>query len=241
MRPSQPARRAARDRSASRGWRVVACQLRPIWKFRNQSLDTRPESCINVCYEDAAHEGPGRDELKGLPGLKVLFGVGEKIGQCGDCRRRKVVRFLKILFASCLESRIKCYTSICGLSHPLVLMVREHSEGTTSMVDGPKANRHMVFFRLHAMSAREFAAGPGRKVGSGGGTACPRRAEHPSVVLDSPPDPAFPGFLVPQLLMEGVPAEETQVSRPTAPRAWSLRTTRTLTDPACSHSRTAPQ
>jgi len=110
----------------------------------------------------------GRDGRKGLPGLTVFRGVGEKIGQCGDCRRRKVARFLKILFASCLESRIKCYTSICGLSHPLVLMVREHSEGTTSMIDGHKASRPMVFFRLTAISAREFAFGPGRMAGSGG-------------------------------------------------------------------------
>ena len=60
----------------------------------------------------------------------------KKIERRSLCRTREVLRFLKILFASCLESRIKCYTSICGLSHPLVLMVREHLEGRTSMIDG---------------------------------------------------------------------------------------------------------
>jgi hypothetical protein len=57
------------------------------------------------------------------------------IGYARFCGPRGLVRILKILFASGLESRIKCYTSICGLSHPLVLLVRACSRGVASLID----------------------------------------------------------------------------------------------------------
>jgi hypothetical protein len=82
------------------------------------------------------------------PGGKIPRSDGAwKIEHGRVCGTGKLARFLKILFASCLESRIKCYTSICGLSHPLVLMVRERFEGLTSMFDGRVARRPAGSFR----------------------------------------------------------------------------------------------
>ena len=66
-RRSQPARlrqrRGIRPSASTPRWRTFGsvCQLPPriLENFGNESLDTRPESCINVCYEDTAHEGAG--------------------------------------------------------------------------------------------------------------------------------------------------------------------------------------
>jgi hypothetical protein len=79
------------------------------------------------------------------------------------CRQGKVIGIFKILIASCLESRIKCYTSIRGLSHLLVLMpfalrspVPSPSDGMASRcgrlcarwraADEADARRFVIFF-----------------------------------------------------------------------------------------------
>jgi hypothetical protein len=91
------------------------------------------------------------------PALRRPTGPPPVCGLGWIYRPGKRIRIFKILFASCLESRIKCYTSICGLSHPLVLMIDGQSSGSEPQRNGRRAterSRRRARFQGGAQAAR---------------------------------------------------------------------------------------